>query len=220
MPRFWSWRITRARPLSTTARTPGTVTLLSATLVASTTLRRSPSSRARSCTLPSSRPCSSTRSRPSSRASPSIARLQRAISPTPGKNTSTSPSPSDNARRVAETTRCSSVRPDSLPSQWVSTANARPCATTCRAPGKNCISGSSSSVADITTNRSSGRTVSRTSWTIARARSPSRLRSWNSSNTTVWMPSKKGSRKQRRTSTPSVTKRTRVAFPARVSSRT
>lgn len=56
-PRAWSTLGSRARPASTTTRTPGTVSDDSATEVASTTLRRAPGASTASCTAAGARPC-------------------------------------------------------------------------------------------------------------------------------------------------------------------
>ena len=72
----------------------------------------------------------------------------------------------------------------------------------------------------MTTTRRSGRTVSRSSRRKESARSASTLRSWNSSKTTAPVSSSNGSARRRRTSTPSVTKVSRVRAETADSKRT
>ncbi len=80
--------------------------------------------------------------------------------------------------------------------------------------------GPPSSVADITSTRRSSRSTAR-DWRVrARPRSACRLRSWNSSKTTIPTPSSAGSCCSIRVSTPSVTTSMRVRGPTRVSMRT
>ena len=90
MPRRGSNTDTRSRPVSTTARTPGRVTLVSAMLVASTTVRGSLGRSAASCWARGSRPW---RGRTGSERRRSRRAAVRMISPTPGKKASTCPSP-------------------------------------------------------------------------------------------------------------------------------
>ncbi len=111
-PRAWSTRGSRASPESTTTRTPGTVNDDSATDVASTTRRRSPGASTASCTAAGARPCTWSTSTPSS---PPSCPATRAISPTPGRKHSTSPSRSASARRTTDATCASSAGSTRIP---------------------------------------------------------------------------------------------------------
>ena len=151
------------------------------------------------------------------------------ISRAPGRNTKMSPPSfagcSSSARVTAEHTafdRSNRPRPGA-PTYSVRTGNARPSLATIGArfavssrlpassesaldPSTSAAAGPTSpSVADITTSRRSGRSAARASVASARHRSASRLRSWNSSNTTALTFSSPGSRCSRRANTPSVT---------------
>ena len=150
------------------------------------------------------------------------------ISFAPGRNTKISPPSgsgcSFSARVTVEHTasdRSNRPRPGA-PTYSVRTGNARPSLATIGArflvspptassessldPSTSAAAGPTSpSVADITTSLRSGRSAARTSVASARQRSASRLRSWNSSNTTALTFSSPGSCCSRRASIPSVT---------------
>ena len=217
-------------PLSTTRRTPGMVSEDSAMGVLTTT-RLWPAGAGASAAAWSTRespPCRGNTSSGFTRGSfLRVAATASLISLAPGRNTKTSPPSgpgcSSRALATAETTASArSCRPrPGAPRYSVRTGNARPSLATIGArfvesssaasessldPSKSAAAGPTCpSVADITTNRRSGRSAALTSVASARHRSASRLRSWNSSNTTALTFSSPGSRCSRRASTPSVT---------------
>ena len=86
----------------------------------------------------------------------------------------------------------------------------RPAAVTTGASPNNFATAAPSSVADITSRRSSGERFSCESSANARPVSACRLRSWNSSNSTAATPSSAGSLCSMRVNTPSVTTSMRV----------
>ena len=94
----------RATPVSMTAVMPGTVSEVSATLVASTTRRRVCGSNTRCCSAAESREYSGTMSKPRG---PSALRFKASavsrISRSPGRKTRTSPSVSDRSSSTAAT---------------------------------------------------------------------------------------------------------------------
>ena len=96
----------------------------------------------------------------------------------------------------------------------------RPSASSTFAWPRNSPTGVGSRVADRTTILRSSRTSRWTRRARARAKSPSRWRSWNSSNTTQPMPSRNGSARTRRRKTPSVIAVTRVFLDTCLSKRT
>ena len=214
-----SKRATRASPESTTAVTPSTVSAVSATLVASTTRRRGPARSARACSSSGCDPCSVQTSIPDCAASGARARAVRRISAAPGRNTSTSPG-SAITRRTAASTRSSTRSPYPTSSYSIATGCARPSDVTTPAPGRCAATAAVSTVADITTRRSSGRTVSWSSRTTASATSLCKCRSWNSSSTTTPTRSRNGSRTKSRANTPSVRNQSRVASPPARANRT
>ena len=234
MPFLASKRGVLRSPLSTTRRTPGIVSELSAMGVLTTT-RLEPGGAALSAEAWSSRdkpPCSGKTSSGLTRGSfLRNAATASLISLAPGRNTKISPPSawgcSSKAMPTALTTAfCRSNRPrPGAPTYSVRTGNARPSLATSGArffffpsvalseyadvsldPSKSAHAGPTCpSVADITTSRRSGRSAARTSVASARHRSASRLRSWNSSNTTALTFSNPGSCCSRRASMPSVT---------------
>mmetsp|Transcript_6275 Transcript_6275/g.26675 ORF Transcript_6275/g.26675 Transcript_6275/m.26675 type:complete len:251 (-) Transcript_6275:487-1239(-) len=234
MPFLASKRGVLRSPLSTTRRTPGIVSELSAMGVLTTT-RLEPGGAALSAEAWSSRdkpPCSGKTSSGLTRGSfLRNAATASLISLAPGRNTKISPPSawgcSSKAMPTALTTAfCRSNRPrPGAPTYSVRTGNARPSLATSGArffffrsvalseyadvsldPSKSAAAGPTCpSVADITTSRRSGRSAARTSVASARHRSASRLRSWNSSNTTALTFSNPGSCCSRRASMPSVT---------------
>ena len=205
-----STRCTRARPLSTTPRTPGTVIEVCATFVATTTRGLSDGCSARSCSPGGIDPC---RRRSSSCRAPGCARNAtsvRSISPTPGMNTSTSPATSS-ARRTARAAASSHrSSPRCGGACCTDTGCVRPC--TCRRSAPSASANrSASSVALITTSFRSARAESCRRRTAATARSACRLRSWNSSTTTAATPGSVGCSSSMRRNTPSVRKPMRTA---------
>ena len=214
-PRRGSMRKMRARPLSTTMRTPGMVIDVSATLVATITLRRP---RAAGATAASWRsggmlPCSGTTSKDAPPATPrSSARTAstvRSISNAPGMKTSASPSwPSSTSRRTARAARSQTGTPCSPASLRTATGYARPSAVTTGAARYAAACAASIVALIAATIRSARR--SRAARTTPSARSANTLRSWNSSSSTQPIPLSDGSRCAWRRKTPSVTKRIRV----------
>ena len=205
MPLAGSKRGSRASPVSITARTPGSVTLLSATLVAKTTRRCAPGANTRACSSTLISPCSAQISafRPASK------RTARSISALPGKKHNKSPVLSTSASSTARLSWLSGVSRGRAARYRISTGKLRP-AETKRGASRKRASRSPSSVADITTKRRSGRTAACTSKHSARPRSLAKLRSWNSSKITAEMPSNSGSSCSRRVRMPSVTISMRV----------
>ena len=165
-PRRRSARGTRARPASTTARTLGTVRLDSATAEDRTT-RRCPSdlaagSRTRRCSASGIVPWSSATSADVRRSARTDA--TRRISPRPGRNTSTSPSPVAR-RRVPIASATSAVRARGSfvnraiggdvdgSAQSMVTGWTRPGARSTGAPPSRFATGPASRVADIARTR-------------------------------------------------------------------
>ncbi len=236
-----SKRGSRARPLSTTTRTPSTVSEVSAMSVDSTTRRRPDrdGANAASCSASDSAPASAKTSTSGPTVSRSIDSLRR-ISPMPGRNTRTSPVCSRSARLTAATTsgsirlappgpgrdgrpprRPPALRPPPVGdrgAQCISTSNMRPSLSITDASSR-AVRPSTSGVADIASSRSSGRIVEATSSASARPRSVVRLRSCTSSKITRPIPGSSGSFCRRRVSTPSVTTSMRVSVPMWRSSR-
>ncbi len=198
MPEPGSKRARRARPPSTTTRTSGMVSEVSAIAVARTTLRPSASgTSAARCFSKGSAPCSGCTTTPAGSCGSSRAAV-RAISPTPGRNTSTPPSVCRSAVITRSATASSKRGPWPAPadhgrsSHRVSTGNARPSAVRTGASPISAATGAASSVADIASRRRSGRSAARISSASARPRSPCRLRSWNSSKIRQPMPGSSG----------------------------
>ena len=132
--RRWSVRGRRARPASTTTRTPGTVSDDSATAVEHHRPGAArPALSARSCSALGSRPCSAR----TSASTPARRRTTPATSPTPGTKTRTSPSCSARARRVVAATwsRKPGVTPRSSRRRTPGGGGHQCCATGCSAPG-------------------------------------------------------------------------------------
>mmetsp|Transcript_334 Transcript_334/g.1313 ORF Transcript_334/g.1313 Transcript_334/m.1313 type:complete len:290 (-) Transcript_334:229-1098(-) len=172
------------------------------------------------------------------------ARTTSSISRAPGRNTKMSPPSlpgcSSSARRTAAQVAFSnSNRPlPGAPRYSVRTGNARPSLAirgagvetvfdlssptpASRDPSNAAVFGPTSpNVADITTSLKSGRSAFRTSVQRAKHKSASRLRSWNSSNTTAATPSRPGSSCNRRARIPSVTTSIRVSLLTLRSNRT
>ena len=119
-----SSRGARRQPPSTTIRTPGTVSEVSAIEVASTTRRPSAGRSARSCSAGGRSPCSGSTSAPQ----PSSAAWVRRISAMPGRNARMSPSCSASAARTARAIASGSSRgPGMSRAAWrTSTGNMRP----------------------------------------------------------------------------------------------
>ena len=233
MPVTGSNAARRTSPESTTARTPGSVRLVSAMLVARTTRRRpaGSGSKARACSAGANSPYkgSSTTESSTSGMPPSIASVRR-ISPAPGKKASTSPAHSRNARCTASaSSRSGDSSPPgktgiARPTYRTATGYRRPAAVTTGtsapvARESSADTAAPSSVADITTIRRSVSSVARASRHSASPVSACKLRSWNSSKSTAATPSSAGSDCSMRVSTPSVTTSMRVCGPTRVSSR-
>ena len=187
MPLFGSKRGTRARPASITTRTPSMVKLVSAMLVASTTLRRpgGDGSMAARWALRSSSPCSgqSRMSRRPARDSASCS-LTRRISACPGRNNSRLPGSSASACRMVCSTFGSTHSPacQGAP-QRISTGNIRPSLRSTGASPSRPANRSPSRVADISSTfsgsspESAPRNIARPFRHSASARSASRLRS-------------------------------------------
>ncbi|QJW93467.1 hypothetical protein FTUN_0973 [Frigoriglobus tundricola] len=220
MPTDGSNSICRARPQSTTAVTPSTVTDVSATFVARTTFRRSVRWSARSCCSGGRSPCSGSTVIPCSRAKASSSSAVWRISRRPGRNASTSPARSLSTSRTASATARDTGVSLRRGRYTTSTGKVRPALSTTGHPPKYADTAAGSTVADMTTACNSGRTFSRISRTIPSARSASRPRSWNSSKTTHATPSRYGSSCNRRSRTPGVITRTRVRALALRSNRT
>ena len=106
----------RRKPPSITMRTPGTVSDVSAMLVASTTRRPGCCVRARSCSASGRSPCSGS----TVAATPANARSVRRISPMPGRNAKMSPGWAASASRTARAMASGRSR------TW---ARSRPCST-------------------------------------------------------------------------------------------
>ena len=102
-------RLMRTRPLSTTKRTPGTVKLLSATLVASVTRRVFAGANTSSCCASPKRPYSGRISTPRAPARPRNVSATSKISRSPGRNARTSPGPSSKHSSIASVTRMGSA---------------------------------------------------------------------------------------------------------------
>ena len=203
-----SSRGARRQPPSTTMRTPGTVSDVSAMLVASTTRRPSAGRNARSCSASGRSPCSGSTSAPQ----PSRADRARLISPMPGRKASTSPEWAASASRIAAATAAGRSRGEAMSRRLCSTAtgNMRPALSITGAP-ISADSRAPSAVADMASRRSSGRSWRCRSRHSASARSPASARSCTSSRMTRPTPSSPGSDSSRRTSSPSVTTSIRVA---------
>ena len=179
---------TRASPVSTTAVTPGIVSDVSATFVARMMRRLGPGFSAASCFSGGRSPYNSTSSAFCEAAKPASASAVRRISPTPGKKQSTSPAVSCQIRGTPQATSCAVAAavlgngvtrrsapissPTSIGVRYrTSTGYDRPVLSSVAAPPSQATSGAGSSVADMTTSRRSGRTLSRTRRHIASARS-------------------------------------------------
>ena len=121
-----SSRGARRQPPSTTMRTPGTVSEVSAIDVASTTRRPSAGRSARSCTAGGRSPCNGSTSAPQ----PSSAAWVRRISAMPGRKARMSPSCAASAARTARAMASGSSRgPGMSRAAWlISTGNMRPAA--------------------------------------------------------------------------------------------
>ena len=204
MPRRASRLGTRARPASTTVRTPGTVTDDSATLVA--TIMRGPACRsARSCSAGDWPPWRGNTGtsviRPSS--------AQHAVmSRTPGRNTKVEYMFVFSAAIRATPATNSGPHP-ALPgsgSYRSATGNISAGVDTTGTPN-SAANRSASAVADIATTRSSGRNTA-SSATMPNNKSPSSWRSCTSSMMIAPTPASSGSRNSRRISTFGVTNST------------
>ena len=165
MPEPGSKRARRARPASTTTRTSGMVSEVSAIAVASTSRRPSASgARARRCSAKGRPPCSGCSTTPGGRRGARRAAV-RAISAWPGRKTSAPPSVSARARerqlgdRLLEARALPRRRDHGRSSQRVSTGQARPSAVRIGASSISAATGAASSVADITRRRRSGRSA-------------------------------------------------------------
>ncbi len=180
MPLPGSNRARRASPASTTTRTPGMVSEVSAIEVASTTRRRPAGAglSAARWALKSSAPYSGSASASAGRTGARAASARR-ISPSPGRNTSTSPSVPVIASITCSATWCSSRARLSSGRlrQRVSTGKARPSARITGASSSRAATGAASSVADITTSSRSSRSAPRASQLSASPRSALRERS-------------------------------------------
>ena len=124
--------------------------------------------------------------RPAPRAAPASPAAPRGARAAPGR-----------APRAAAAAPC--------PRSASATRNARPGALTSGASPSRRATAVPSRVADMTSRRSSGARLARASRHSARPRSACRLRSWNSSKMTAATPSSAGSDCSIRVSTPSVT---------------
>ncbi len=210
----------RASPLSTTAVTPGTVTLVSATLVERMILRCEAGASARSCSSAGRSPCRGSTSRRRCAASSATASPAWRISAAPGRNTRTSPLVSATVSLRTAAATCSERRCGSGRSACsTATSKRRPSLRTMAHP-RCAATGPASSVADMTSTLRSGRGPRKSCSKSASATSPCRCRSWNSSSTTAETPRRSGSASSRRVSTPSVTYRSRVRGPVASSNRT
>ena len=245
MPVRGSKRGSRARPASTTTRTPSTVSEVSAMSVESTTRRRpgGDGASARSCSAKDNAPASGWTSTsaldpvdeqclgPADLADArqehqDVARLF-AQRPDNGRShvgsirsrPATATRSPLVARLVGDHRDRPSAGPDGLlGNQCTSTSNMRPSLTMTGASSRR-VSPSTSGVADIAISRRSGRIVDATSSASARPRSVVRLRSWTSSKITSPTPGSSGSFWRRRVRTPSVTTSMRVLAPMCRSSR-
>ena len=197
MPEPGSKRARRARPPSTTTRTSGIVSEVSAIAVASTSRRPVASGTSAAALLgerqsaverldddPGREPRCQPRGGPGDLA---LARAGRR-----GRRPR-----SRRALRARDRPTASSKRgPLRAPpfhgrsSQRVSTGKARPSAVITGASSISAATGPASSVADMTRRRRSGRSAPRTSSASARPRSAWRARSWNSSKMMQPMPGK------------------------------
>ena len=196
------------------------VILVSAMLVASTILRRPGGGGAMAArwSLASRAPCRRNRSvSAGSRASRRSA--VRSISATPGRKARMEPVSLTSAPRIALAMASSSRSAELRPTYRSSTGNIRPCDSTWTSPGMMVAKPATSSVADISNRRRSGRNAARASNVSASAKSESRLRSWTSSNKTPATPASSGSLTSMRVKMPSVTTSMRVAADVRASSR-
>ncbi len=218
-----SYRGLRARPASTTTRTPSTVRLVSAMSVASTTRRRPGAlgCNAASCSAAVRAPKRG-RTSTAGPTRPVRACWARRISPAPGRNTRTSPDSSRRARRTASGTASTGRArlAGGSGTHRTSTSCWRPSLVTTAAWGPSrSATLAAARVADMTTRRRSGRSDRRTSSANARPRSAWRFRSWSSSKSTAATPGRSGSCCSRRVRMPSVTTSTRIAALVRWSSR-
>ena len=139
-----STRTCRRRPASTTTRTPGTVTELSATLVASTTRRARPTAAGastRSWSSAGTDPCNSSTSTPAVARDRASSRAQRRSSPRPGRKTSTSPSSLPSASTTTAAVR-DSIASWAEPGRYrVSTSNIGVVASITGASPRACATG-------------------------------------------------------------------------------
>ena len=221
MPVRGSNRGTRARPASTTMRTPSTVSDDSAMSVLSTTRRRPAGDgrSARSWSASGSAPASGRTSTWSGSASLSSASTRR-ISPMPGRNASTSPGSSRSARAIRSAIACSVRACFGGGAQRSSTGCIRPSLATTGQPSSSVVQ-----LGDVRASPTSRAARGRGGGAGARrargrdrgrsagcARAPRRTRSPR-------RPGSSGSFCRRRVSTPSVTTSTRVRGPIRRSSR-
>ena len=185
-----SSRGARRQPPSTTIRTPGTVSEVSAIEVASTTRRPSAGRSARSCSAGGRSPCSGSTSAPQ----PSSAAWVRRISAMPGRkaeDVAVMLPPARHARRgpslrAARAGRgCRARRGGSRPGT---------CGRRSRSPPRPAVrrGGAPSAVADMASSRSSGRSTRCRSRHSASARSDSSERSCTSSRITAATPSSAG----------------------------
>lgn len=223
IPRPASRRGWRARPESTTRRTPETVREDSARDVLTTIRGGSPGAwpaTARSCSRGVSWPCSSRTSTPGLRSSAATRETSRA----PGRKTRAS-----TAGSCARARRCASavVRATWERNAGVTPRSSRRCGPGCHMTSSGCSAdgqsttgaGSSppssaakraaSTVADIATTVRSSRSC-RSSASMPTSRSDSTPRSCTSSSTTAAVPGSSGSASRRRSRMPGVTNSTRV----------
>ena len=150
-----AYRLTLAVPASMTKRTPGTVSEVSATFVASTTRRRPQGVNSACWRSADIRAWSGNSSVSASPRRPSRASVSR-ISRSPERNTSTSPG-SSRISSSAPATLSGTSSPSSPGRYRISTGWVRPSTSTTGAPSKNARSFPTSRVAEATTTRSSGR---------------------------------------------------------------
>ena len=213
----------RARPESTTTRTPSTVSDVSAMSVDSTTRRRpaGDGASARSWSPSERAPASgytSTSARRPGRAQPSV----RLISPMPGQEHEHVAGlfvavPRSTAAAVAASMPvcvCLAWQPAASRPGYI-----RPSLSITGASSSTATSPAVSGVADIAMIRRSGRIVPATSVSKRQPRSVGRLRSWTSSKITRPTPGNSGSFCSRRVRMPSVTTSIRVSRPMWRSSR-
>ena len=212
-----SSRGARRQPPSTTTRTPGTVSEVSAIEVASTTRRPSAGRNARSCSAGGRSPCSGSTSAPQ----PSSAAWARRISPMPGRKASTSPACAASAARTARASASGrSRRVGDVARRVADRDRMRPPGAfdhrrvqQRRQPGARRRWPTSPAAAAPAADGVAGR---------GRRPAPDRLpapRSCTSSKITQATPSSPGSACSRRTSSPSVTTSMRVAAETAWSSR-